>query len=97
MLPTSEGETLDMTKVPYKSAVGALLYLANATRPDITYSIRQVVKYCSNPQPAHWRAVKRIMAYLKGTCNLGIWLGGTDEGVVCYGDADFAEDLNNRE
>jgi hypothetical protein len=96
MVPTSEGERLDMTKVPYKSAVGALLYLANATRPDITYAVGQVAKYCSNPQPAHWRAVKRIMAYLKGTCNLGIWLGGTNEGVVCYGDADFAGDLDNR-
>ncbi len=88
MVPASEGERLDMTKVPLKSAVGVFLYLANATRPDITYSIRQVVKYCSNPQPAHSRAVKRITPY---------WLGGTDEGVVCYGDADFAEDLNNRE
>jgi hypothetical protein len=91
MLPTSEGETLDMTKVPYKSAVGALLYLANATRPDITYSVGQVAKYCSNPQPAHWRALKRIMGFLKGTCNLGIWLGGTDEGVVCYGETTSLE------
>lgn len=96
MLPTSEGEKLDMTKVPYKSAVGALLYLANATRTDVTYSVGPVVKYCANPQPAHWIAVKRILAYLKGTFNLGIWLGGTNEGVVCYGDADYAGDVDNR-
>jgi hypothetical protein len=96
MVPTSEGERLGMTKVPYKSAVGALLYLADATRPDITYSVGQVAKYCANPQPAHWRAVKRIFAYLKGTCDLGIWFGGTNEGVVRYGDVDYAGDLGNR-
>lgn len=85
-----------MDKIPYSSAVGALLYLANATRPDISYAVGQTAKYCASPQPAHWKGVKRIFRYLKGTSDLGLWLGGRDEAVVGYTDADFGGDLDNR-
>lgn len=38
----SEGETI---KVPYKEAVGSLLYLAMVTRPDIAYAVNAVSQY----------------------------------------------------
>lgn len=96
IVSASEGEKIDMDKIPYSSAVGALLYLANATRPDISYAVGQTAKYCASPLLAHWKAVKRIFRYLKGTSDLGLWLGGSNEGVVGYTDADFGGDLDNR-
>jgi len=97
MLPTAEGERqLDMNNVPYRAAVGALIYVGNATRPDISFAVHQAARFNSNPLPAHWSAVKRVLRYLKGTQSLGIWLGGGGEEVVLYGDADFAADADTR-
>ena len=81
----------------YQSAVGALLYLATRSRPDIAYSVSTVSKYSSNPSKSHWQAVKRIFRYLKGTKELGIlYFSGDDEKCVGFSDADFAGDLDDR-
>lgn len=53
----------------YQSAVGSLLYLSVKTRPDITYAVSNVARFCAKPTMQHWMAVKRIMRYLKGTEN----------------------------
>ena len=49
-----------MQDIPYDQAVGLLFYLAVATRPDIT-------QFSRNPGMRHWRAVKHLFRYLKGT------------------------------
>ncbi len=56
----------------YQSAVGSLLYVAIATRPDVSAAVSQVAKFCSAPSTEHWTAVKRIFRYLKGTKQLGL-------------------------
>ena len=43
----------------YQSAVGSLLYLSIATRPDITYAVSNVAKFCAKPTKQHWVAVKQ--------------------------------------
>ena len=91
----SEGE-MPKTRYPYREAVGALLYLALSTRPDISHAVSQIAKHCQNPDATHWEAVIQILAYLKGTKDLGIWLGGKQDGIVGYSDADFAGDINDR-
>lgn len=48
------------SRYPYREAVGALLYLALSTRPDISYAVGQVAKYCQNPDESHWEAVSQI-------------------------------------
>ena len=56
----------------YQSAVGSLLYLSTGTRPDITFAVSNVAKFCSDPTKRHWTAVKQILRYLKGTSDLGL-------------------------
>ena len=58
--------------VPYREAIGSLLYLATVRRPDISFIVNKLSKYLSNHDSSHWRAVKRVFAYLKGTMNVGI-------------------------
>lgn len=82
-----------MEHTPYREAVGALNYLAVATRPDLAHAVGQCARFSANPGPAHWRAVKRIMAYAKATKGHRLMLGGTDEvedeqGLTGYTDAD---------
>ena len=56
----------------YQSAVGSLLYLAMATRPDITFAVSSVAKFSVQPTKQHWTTVKRILRYLKGTIDYGL-------------------------
>ena len=46
-------------------------YMSTETRTDITYTVSNVAKYCSNLSKQHWTAVKRIMRYLKKTNTTG--------------------------
>ena len=48
-------------EVPYITAIGALMYLANATRPDITFSVNLLARYSSSPTRRHWNGVKHIL------------------------------------
>lgn len=65
--PQTEEETAEMSNVPYMNAVGALMYLAVTTRPDIAFSVAKLAQFNSNPGKAHWTAVKHLFRYLKGT------------------------------
>ena len=67
---TEDSEFVDATL--YQSAVGMLLYLSGWTRPDITFAVSNVARFCSKPTKEHWVAVKRILRYLKGTIDYGL-------------------------
>lgn len=83
----------------YRSVVGALQY-ATLTRPDITYSVNKVCQFMSNPLETHWKAVKRILRYLKGTIYHGLLLRPAQPGAVfslrAYCDSDWATDPDDR-
>ncbi|KAL5772667.1 hypothetical protein ACOSQ2_012591 [Xanthoceras sorbifolium] len=55
----------------YWSIVGALQY-ATITRPDIAYAVNKVCQFMQAPMDEHWKAVKRILRYLKGTSKAGL-------------------------
>jgi hypothetical protein len=56
-----------MQTVPYVSAVGMLMYLAIAMRPDISFAVGVLCCFMANPGPEHWKAVKHLFCYLCGT------------------------------
>ncbi|KAI3746688.1 hypothetical protein L6452_09127 [Arctium lappa] len=71
----------------YRSMIGSLLYLT-ASRPDIMFSS---VRYQSNPKESRFNAVKRILRYLKGTPNLGLWYPKDSRfDLTAFTDADHA-------
>jgi hypothetical protein len=70
-----------MGSVPYKSAVGSLMYAMVATRADLAFAISTVRQYMATPGWSHWMAVKRIMRYLKGSLHLKLQLGGQYHGL----------------
>lgn len=92
--PKSTTEIARMSKLPYKEAVGTLMYAALGTRPDIAYAIQVLSKFSKNPGEAHWDAVKRVFHYLKGTRDLWLTYGGGKENLDGFTDADgnMAED-----
>jgi hypothetical protein len=56
----------------YTSLLGALQYLAVATRPDIAYAVNRLATYTANPSLQHYTAAKRVLRYVKGTKQYGI-------------------------
>jgi hypothetical protein len=84
---------------PYRELVGALLWIARCSRPDILYAVNQVGAHSHNPSEAHVIALKKILRYLKGTIQLPLVLrrpAGTSSGVLAvevWTDADFGAEL----
>ena len=64
-----------MSKVPYASSVGSLMYAMVCIRPDIAHVVGVVSRYMNNPGKEHWMAVKWILRYLRGTTNQALCLG----------------------
>ncbi|KAL5583327.1 hypothetical protein UlMin_015769 [Ulmus minor] len=80
----------------YRSIVGALQYIT-ITRPEIAYSVNRVCQFMQNPLTVHWKAVKRILRYLKGTMDEGILIRRSKTlALTGYCDADWGNDLDNR-
>ena len=81
----------------YQLIVGSLQYLSTMTRPDITYAVSTVAKFCSKPTKVHFTAVKRILRYLKGTSNHGLlYKKASSSNCVGYSDSDWAGDTDDR-
>ena len=75
-------------RVTYMSAVGGLLWVAAGTRPDLTYTVSLLARFCSNPGPDHYAALLRTLSYLRRTYVLRIAPRPADE-VVVYSDASW--------
>ena len=68
-----KNEELLGLKVPYLSTIGALMYLANCTRPYIAFSVNLLARYNSTPTRRHWNGIKHILCYLRGTTDMGLF------------------------
>ncbi|XP_057541678.1 secreted RxLR effector protein 161-like [Amaranthus tricolor] len=86
-----------MSRVPYASAVGSLMYAMVCTRSDLAHAVSVVSRFMSQPGKEHWQAVKRIFRYLKGTSDVGLIYGGDIQCLVTgYPDSDYAGDVGSR-
>jgi transposase InsO family protein len=88
-----------MDSTPYASAVGALMYAALVTRPDIAFAVTSLCQFMSAPSLSHWQAAKRVMRYLQGTRHRELaygWAGGQDKQLYGYSDSDWGNDVNDR-
>jgi uncharacterized membrane protein YciS (DUF1049 family) len=85
--PDERGEEVDDTY--YRSIIGSLMYLT-ASRPDIMFPTCVCARYQVKPKKSHLEAVKRIMRYLKGAPDLGLWYPRDDPfELKAYSDSDY--------
>lgn len=97
--PKSDAERVEMQDIPYAQLVGALMYLAVATRPDIAHSVGVLARFSSNPGMAHWKALKHLCRYVQGTKDFKLCYQPDPEHTqmfVTYADADFGGDVDSR-
>jgi histone deacetylase 1/2 len=73
----------------YRSIVGGLQYLT-LTRPDLAFSVNKVCQFLHAPTTIHWSAVKRILRYVNGTMNTGLYIRKSNSRrVSAFSDADW--------
>jgi hypothetical protein len=79
LLPKSDDDKRPVT-FPYRECIGALLYLAICTRPDLIMPLSLLGKYQSNPSVDHVFVLKGVLRYLAGTTEYGLtyWLSRTE-------------------
>ena len=99
--PSTPEEERIMKNVPYREAVGKVMYLMLGTRPDLAYSVSVLSRFVSNPGEEHWKGLKRVLRYVKGTLSMNLTLGGkttSSEPIHLHGycDADWGGDIDTR-
>jgi hypothetical protein len=65
-----------MSRVPYVSEIGSLMYVMVCTRPYIAHEVGVLSRYMSKPGKEHWTTVKRVSRYLCGTSSYGLCYQG---------------------
>ncbi|XP_035841267.1 secreted RxLR effector protein 161-like [Helianthus annuus] len=91
--PSEDDEEVLGPEVPYLSAIGALMYLTNCTRPDISFAVNLLARFSSAPTKRHGNGIKHIFRYLRGTVDLGLFYpNDSKEGLVGYADAGYLSD-----
>ena len=79
----------------YKEIVGSILYAASWTRPEIADVVGLLSRAMDCPKMEHWKAVKRLLRYLRGTVDLGLTYKGRVN-LEGYTDANWAGDTECR-
>ena len=91
--PCENGEEILGPEVPYLSAIGALMYLANNTRPDIAFSVSLLARFSSSPTRRHWNGIKQIFRYLRGSIDKGLFYSNEFlPQLTGYADAGYLSD-----
>ena len=70
--PCEEEEEDELDESHYLATVGALLYLATYTRPDISFVVTVLARHSQKPTSRHWARIKHLFRYLRGTEDLGL-------------------------
>nr|CAN61348.1 hypothetical protein VITISV_007257 [Vitis vinifera] len=95
--PSNDLEKKEMKNISYAFVVRSLMYAQVCTRPDISYAIGMLGKYQSNPSLEYWKAIKKVMRYVKGTRDYKLTYKRFDHlDVVGYSSSDFAGCLDSR-
>ncbi|GBO38084.1 Retrovirus-related Pol polyprotein from transposon TNT 1-94, partial [Araneus ventricosus] len=93
--PQNNSELEEMSKIPYRSLVSSLSFLAGRIRPDISYAINIFSQFQENPGITHWNSLLKLLGYISYTKDLRLNLSNIrDLNLTAYSDADFANNCD---
>ena len=78
-----------IAQIEYASVIGSLMYAMHCTRPDISFAVCKLSRYTSNPGVDHWKAIFRVLGYLKRALSLGLTYEGYPSVLEGYTDASW--------
>ena len=80
---------VEVSPTLYRSIIGSLLYLT-ASKSDIAFNVGVCARYQATPKESHLTAVKRIIRYINGTPDYGLWYSKDSNACLAgYSDADW--------
>lgn len=86
-----------MKKYPYRTLIGCLSFLADRSRPDISYSVNLMSQFCNGYTCQHWAFLVDILNYVFQTKSYKINLSNVNNNILCsYSDANWGCNLTNR-
>ena len=88
--PQTPEQATEMCHIPYREAVGSLLYLAVATCPDLAFPIGILSQFVDDTGQVHWEGVKHIFWYLTGMRDWVLVYRMKVKGLEGFTDADGA-------
>jgi hypothetical protein len=91
--PKQEGEEVLRPEYPYLSIICVLMYLANNTRPDITFAVNCLARHTVTPTMHHWNDINNISRYLHGMIDLGLFFRKNH--LIGYDDASYLSNPQN--
>jgi len=76
--PAVPGEKLLSSEriADYQCLIGSLLFLSVSCRSDITYIVHELGRFVQQPTEVHWNAAMKVLKYLAGTINYGLFYAG---------------------
>ena len=89
----SEEDQRYVDNFPYRSMLGALLYLSMNTRPDIAYAVGLLSRFGSK---VTCMLMVYLLQYIRGTVQMGIRFSGSRFDMHVFTDADWAGDVLTR-
>jgi len=93
--PKTPEERERMSRIPYASAVGAIMYTMTCTRPAVAYALGVTSRYQTNPGEEHWKVVKTILKHLRRTKDQFLIYGDSKLKLEGYTDASFSSDRDD--
>jgi hypothetical protein len=70
------------------------MYLAGATRLDISYAVSKLSRFTSNPGDDNWKELERVLRYLRGTTSFRIHYSRYPPALEGYSDSNWISDVD---
>ena len=78
-----------IAQLKYASVIGSIMYAMHCIRPDISFVVGKFSRFTSNPSMDHWKAIARVLGYLKKTIGLGLFYSEFPAVLEGYSDASW--------
>ena len=95
--PREEKEIIEnkiMKKFPYRTLIGCLSFLADRSRPEISFAVNLMSQFCNAYSYSHWKIVVDIMNSVLNTKVYKLNLSNIKgTGLVSYSDANWGSNL----
>ena len=88
----------ESTQKPYRELIGSLMFLAQGSRPDISFALSYLSRYQDCASDDHWGQAKRLLRYLQGSAETKLVYteSSNQPPILCFADADWGTDPVDR-